>query len=255
MKKSIFFIVSLVLCMTFCSNVFAVKKDSLWIKANDAYSLGEYENALNIYKEIENRGVVSAKLWYNMGNACYKLQNDGMAILYYERALKLDPSNKDIKNNLEIARLKTLDKIESVPEFILTTWVKELRNIMSSDRWAWFGISMLVVTVLFMLLYRHAPRLGQRKLAFVFACIFATTAVVSFIFSANLKKKAEQTNTAVMLAPVSNVKSAPNSTGGNLFILHEGTKVEILERVGHWSKIELSDGRQGWTECKNFEII
>ncbi len=243
------------LCIVANGNVLAADKDSLWVKANDAYSLGEYENALEIYKEIENGGFVSARLWYNMGNACYKLQNDGMAILYYERALKLDPSNKDIKNNLEIARLKTLDKIENVPEFILTTWVKELRNTMSSNRWAWFGVSMLVVTVVLLLLFRHAPSVGQRKLSFVMACIFALVVLVSFIFSVNLKDKAENSDTAVVLAPVTNIKSAPNSTGGNLFILHEGTKVEVLERVGQWSKIELADGRQGWMESRDFEAI
>lgn len=248
-------VAALVLSLFASDYAFAADKDSLWVKANDAYSLGEYENAFKIYKEIEKEGFVSARLWYNMGNACYKLQHDGMAILYYERALKLDPSNTDIKNNLEIARLKTLDKIESVPEFILTTWVKDLRNTMSSNKWAWFGISMLVVTMILLLLFRHAPSIGQRKLSFVFACIFLVIVIISFIFSLNLKGNAERTDTAIVLTPVTNVKSAPNSTGGNLFILHEGTKVEVLEKAGQWSKIELTDGRQGWMVSKDFEII
>ncbi len=256
MKRFIYLCVaSLCFGLLASGGAFAADRDSLWAKANDAYSLGEYENALNIYKEIEKEGVVSARLWYNMGNASYKLQNDGMAILYYERALKLDPANKDIKNNLEIARLKTLDKIESVPEFILTTWVKDLRNTMSSNKWAWFGIAMLVVTVVLLLLFRHAPSVGQRKLSFIMACIFALVVIVSFIFSLNLKSNAMHSDTAIILVPVSNVKSAPNSTGGNLFILHEGTRVEVLERVGQWSKIELADGRQGWMESRDFEAI
>ncbi len=256
MKKNIYcLIVSLLFSVALVGTATASDTDSLWAKANDAYSLGEYENALGLYEEIENEGFVSAKLWYNMGNACYKLQDDGKAILYYERALKLDPANNDIKNNLEIARLKTLDKIESVPEFILTTWIKDLRNTMSSNRWAWFGVAMLLVTVVLLLLFRHAPSITQRKVSFIMACIFAVVMIVSFMFSINLRNKAEHSDTAIVLVPVSNVKSAPNSTGGNLFILHEGTKVEVLERVGQWSKIELADGRQGWMESKDFEVI
>ncbi|MBR5856930.1 MAG: tetratricopeptide repeat protein [Bacteroidales bacterium] len=235
--------------------LFAVDRDSLWNKANDAYSLGEYTTALDIYNHIEKDGYASAALWYNMGNTCYKLQDDGKAILYYERALKLDPSNGDVKHNLEIARLKILDKIEIVPEFILTTWIKDLRNKMSSDRWAWTGIALSVITALLLLCFRFAPKTSQRKVAFAFACLSLLMVLVSFGFSASLKANVKSQDSAIVLAPVSNVKSAPNSTGGNLFILHEGTKVEILEHVGGWSRIELSDGRQGWMLSKDFEII
>lgn len=255
MKKIIYAILFCLGILVLCNTVYAANRDSLWVRGNDAYSLGEYAEALNIYRQIEKEGYVSAKLWYNMGNACYKLQEDGLAILYYERALKLAPSNGDIKNNLEIARLKTLDKIESVPEFILATWIKELRNAMSSNRWAWFGIGMLMVTVLLLLLFRHAPKTSQRRLSFILACIVFAFAIIAFIFAFNLKSRAANSDTAIVLVPVSNIKSAPNSTGGNLFILHEGTKVEVLERVGQWSRIELSDGRQGWIESKDFEMI
>ena len=155
----------------------------------------------------------------------------------------------------EIAKLKTLDKIESVPEFILTTWTKDLRNMMSSDKWAWFGVGMFVLTAVLMLLFRHAPKTSQRKLSFILACITMVIALLSFIFSLNLRSRVNNTDAGIVLVPVSNVKSAPNSTGGNLFILHEGTKVEILERVGQWSRIELSDGRQGWIESEDFEEI
>lgn len=255
MKKIIYVILFCLGIQAFCNAACAANRDSLWVRGNDAYSLGEYAKALDIYLEIEKSGYVSAKLWYNMGNACYKLQEDGLAILYYERALKLAPSNGDIKNNLEIVRLKTLDKIESVPEFILTTWIKDLRNAMSSNRWAWVGIVMLVVTVLLLLVFRHAPKTSQRRVSFILACIVFIFAIMAFLFSFNLKSDAVDSDSAIVLVPVSNIKSAPNSTGGNLFILHEGTKVEVLERVGQWSRIELSDGRQGWMESKDFEMI
>ena len=252
MKKFIYLVLFYI---SVSSVAFAVERDSLWLKANNAYSLGEYNSAVDYYKQIEDKGYMSAKLWYNMGNAYYKLQEDGKAILYYERALKLDPSYQDAKNNLEIAKLKTLDKIESVPEFILSTWTKDIRNAMSSDNWAYTGIVFFLITAVLMLLFRHAPQVAQRKLSFILACITMVIALIAFIFSFNLRSNANSKDSAVVLAPVSNVKSAPNSTGGNLFILHEGTKVEVLESVGGWSKVELSDGRQGWMESKDFEAI
>lgn len=249
------FIYLVIVCFSTVSAAFAGEKDSLWIKANDAYSLGEYNRALSLYQDIEKTGYVSSKLLYNMANTYYKLREDGRAILYYEKALKLNPSNQDIKNNLEITRLKTLDRIETVPEFILATWVKDLRNTMSSNKWAWLGVVLFVITALLMLLFRYAPRRGYRKLSFILACVTLFAVIVSFIFSANLRSRANDTGTAIVLVPVSNVKSAPNATGNNLFILHEGTKVEILEEVGQWCKIELSDGRQGWMLASDFEII
>ena len=251
MKRLVYIFMFILVSQT----LFAADRDSLWVRANDAYSLGEYSTALDIYNHIERDGYVSARLWYNMGNTCYKLQDDGKAILYYERALKLDPSNSDVKHNLEIARLKILDKIEVVPEFILTTWIKDLRNSMSSDKWGWIGIVMLMVTALLVLGFRFAPKSSQRKASFVFACVTLLMVLASFAFSMSLRANVKSQESAIVLAPVSNVKSAPNSTGGNLFILHEGTKVELLEQVGGWSRIELSDGRQGWMMSKDFEII
>lgn len=227
----------------------------LWLDANDAYSLGEYQEAVDIYKEIEASGSVSYKLYYNMANSYYKLQNDGMAILYYERALKLNPANEDIKTNLEIARLKTLDKIENVPEFILSSWVKGIRNSFSSDNWAVAAIILFAVFAFLMLSYKYGFSLTVRKVSFSIGVCVLFFSIVAALFAFSLRSRAISQDNAVILQPVSDVKSAPNSTGSNLFILHEGTKVEVIESVGEWSRIELADGRQGWIETSDFEII
>lgn len=229
--------------------------DSLWYKANDAYAMGEYGNAAEIYRLIEKEGYVSAGLFYNMGNAYYKQGNKGKAILYYEKALKLDPSNMDIKTNLEIARLNTLDKIDVLPEFILTTWIKDIRNMMSSNKWGYSAIIFLAITALLLIGYNFAPSTGQRKFSFILACVTLLLALFSVLFAVNLRKNAGSENYAVVMSPVGNVKSAPNATGNNLFILHEGAKIEVLEKVGGWNRIELSDGRQGWMQASDMEII
>lgn len=227
----------------------------LWTEANDAYSMGQYEGALDGYRQIEDSGYQSYKLFYNMGNAYYKLGENGKTILYYEKALKLDPSGTDAMNNLQIAKLQTLDKIEVLPELIINTWIKDVRNLMSSDSWAYLAVGFLVLMMFLLLMFKFAPTTGKRKLSFVLACVAFLLAIFSILFAASLKADANSEDTAIVMVPVSNIKSAPNSTGNNLFILHEGSKVEILEEAGQWCRIEISDGRQGWMLKGDIEVI
>lgn len=250
--KRIFTLILLVFSLV---NLYADEKGELWTKANDAYSMGQYETALNDYIEIEKNGYQSYKLYYNMGNAWYKTGNMGKAILYYEKALKLNPAGEDALNNLQIAKLQTLDKIDVLPEFIVSTWIKDIRNLMSSNGWGYTAVGLFAVVCILLLLFKFAPTTGGRKLSFVLACVVFLFFIFAVLFAFSLRTKAKSEDNAVVMVPVSNVKSAPNSTGNNLFILHEGSKVEILEQAGKWCRIEISDGRQGWLEEKDIEVI
>ena len=250
--KSIFTLILLVFSLV---NLYADEKGELWTKANDAYSMGQYETALNDYIEIEKNGYHSYRLYYNMGNAWYKTGNMGKAILYYEKALKLNPAGEDALNNLQIAKLQTLDKIDVLPEFIVSTWIKDIRNLMSSNGWGYTAVGLFAVVCILLLLFKFAPTTGGRKLSFVLACVVFMFFIFAVLFAFSLRAKAKSEDNAVVMVPVSNVKSAPNSTGNNLFILHEGSKVEILEQAGKWCRIEISDGRQGWLEEKDIEVI
>lgn len=250
--KRIFTLILLVFSLV---NLYADEKGELWTKANDAYSMGQYETALNDYIEIEKNGYHSYRLHYNMGNAWYKTGNMGKAILYYEKALKLNPAGEDALNNLQIAKLQTLDKIDVLPEFIVSTWIKDIRNLMSSNGWGYTAVGLFAVVCILLLLFKFAPTTGGRKLSFVLACVVFLFFIFAVLFAFSLRAKAKSEDNAVVMVPVSNVKSAPNSTGNNLFILHEGSKVEILEQAGKWCRIEISDGRQGWLEEKDIEVI
>lgn len=250
--KRIFTLILLVFSLV---NLYADEKGELWTKANDAYSMGQYETALNDYIEIEKNGYHSYRLYYNMGNAWYKTGNMGKAILYYEKALKLNPAGEDALNNLQIAKLQTLDKIDVLPEFIVSTWIKDIRNLMSSNGWGYTTVGLFAVVCILLLLFKFAPTTGGRKLSFVLACVVFLFFIFAVLFAFSLRAKAKSEDNAVVMVPVSNVKSAPNSTGNNLFILHEGSKVEILEQAGKWCRIEISDGRQGWLEEKDIEVI
>lgn len=229
--------------------------ESVWAKANDAYSMGEWNNALSLYQKIEKSGEVSAYLYYNIGNTYYKQNIFGKAVLYYERALRINPSFDDAINNLKIVQLHTLDKIENVPEFVFTTWIRNFKNSVDSNTWAVIGLFLLVGLAVLFLLYRFASSTSIRRIAFIVSCVVLFMVIVSFLFSFSLRGYANSTDSAVIMSAVSNVKSAPNSTGNNLFVLHEGTKVTILEDIGTWKRVELADGRQGWLDSSTIEII
>ncbi|MBO7305507.1 MAG: tetratricopeptide repeat protein, partial [Bacteroidales bacterium] len=167
MRKNIFTAIFLLLAYIAC----AQDSYQLWDQANEAYSVGEYNSALEKYEAIQESGKSSYNLYYNIGNCHYKLGETAKAIVYYERALKLNPSGKDAIKNLEIAKLHTLDQIENVPEFILTNWTRDIRNIFSSNVWAYIALAFFAITLVFLLGFKFAPVTSQRKVSFIFACI------------------------------------------------------------------------------------
>lgn len=230
--------------------------DSLWTRAVEDYTDGRYEAALEEFTSIEEQGFVSADLFYNIGNCYYRLDHYlGKAILYYERALKYDPSYEDAAVNLGIARQYTLDRIDSVPEFILLTWIKALRDAVPSDGWAWTAAALLLLTAVMVLLFRFGRSVALRKTAFALAVVSVVMVVIAVIFSLSLRSAAEAGDEVVVTVPVCNVKGSPGSSDQSLFILHEGTKAALVDQLGDWYRIELSDGRQGWLDSKTVEII
>ena len=216
---------------------------AIWKSAEDAYAVGDYD------------GAVSSSLFYNLGNAFYRKGSVGKAILYYEKALKLSPADQDIKHNLEMARVHTLDKIDSVPQFILVEWVKNLRNKLSSNAWAIVSLVFLAISVALLLLYRFSLSSSARKFYFIIAMVLIVLTLFSFLFSLSLARQASGNDTAVVVENIGSVKSSPAAGGNSIFVLHEGTKVKILEKVEQWSKIEIQDGRQGWIKTSDIEVI
>jgi len=251
MKKTL-----LIITFTFiwlASNAQSPKE--IWAEANNNYSQANYQSALDGFLKIEQSGYVSSALFYNTGNTYFKLKQIGKSILYYERALKLNPSDKDVITNLDLAREFTLDKIEEIPDFILKTWVDEINYSLSSDLWAYISLLLMAGIAVLILLFRFGPTSKARKTSFFGAmaafllCVFSVYAAWSQKHSYNLK------NTAIIMKPVSTIKSSPDNSGNTLFILHEGTKVGLIEEIGQWKRVELADGRQGWVTSLDIEVI
>lgn len=230
--------------------------DSLWNSANNAYVEGLWEDAISGYDMIAGLGLESAALYCNTGNAYFKSGNISKAILNYERALKLDPSYEDARYNLELSNNMIQDRIDPVPDFILKVWAKDLCWLMDSDGWAVAFIIMFALMLAMILLFVLSPSVAGRRTGFFTGIVFLLLAVMSLSFSLWQKNDYMKADKAIVMRPVSSVKSSPSSEASqDLFVLHEGTKVDILDQVGSWSNIELADGRQGWIRTSDIEKI
>jgi tetratricopeptide (TPR) repeat protein len=249
--------VALLMMCSFGANASQVSRaDSLWNAANSAYSEGRWDEAVEDYEQISTMGLESPELYYNIGNAWFKAGDNARAVLNYERALKLDPSHEDARYNLEIVEGRIQDNIEPVPEFFLKEWLRNISQIMSSDSWAIFFIVLLGVTLGLFLVFLLAPSVIWRRVGFFTGIITLILMIFALSFSIWQKNDYLGHDEAVVMKTVTSVKSSPSTDNStDLFILHEGTKVTILETMGAWTNISLADGRQGWMKTTDIEPI
>ena len=230
--------------------------DSLWNSANASYVEGRWADAVSDYEKIADMGLESAALYCNTGDAWFKDGNVPMAILYYERALNIDPSYSDARYNLELLNSAVQDRIDPVPELILKAWARKACWMMDSDSWAVCFLVLLAFSLALMLVFVLAPTAGWRRTGFFTGIAVLLLAVASLAFSIWQKNDYMNADDAIIMRPVTSVKSSPSSESStDLFILHEGTKVKVLDTVGKWNNIELADGRQGWIPSDDIEII
>ena len=219
-------------------------------QANAAYNAGNYDSAIRLYEQILDTDVESVPIYYNMGNAYYKMREYALAIYCYEKALKLDPSNDDVRTNLEIANLAIVDKIEPVPQpFFVRGWLG-MKHWLSGDEWAYLSLAAFALLLLAAGLFLRSRRTGLRKLGFFSGLFMVVVFALSVLFAAQLKKASMTQDQAVVMAPTVTVKSSPNSASVDLFVLHEGTKVSLLDETDEWSKIKIANGSMGWMQTE-----
>ncbi len=230
--------------------------DSLWNKATAAYTEGLWDEAASLYNAVAAAGLESPELYCNIGNTFFKSENYPSAILYYERALKLDPSYSDARYNLEVVSDLVQDRIDPVPEFVLKSWTRNLCYVLDSDSWAILSLVFFGICLAMVLLFFLASGTVAKSTGFFTAIVFFLFSGASLGFSLWQRTDYMKADSAIVMKPVTSVKSAPSSGAStDLFVLHEGTKVKILDEVGQWRNISLADGRQGWMLSSDMEII
>ena len=223
--------------------------------ADDEYAKGNYQQAIKDYQEILKAGV-SSEIYYNLGNAYYRTDNITQALLAYERALQLSPGDNDIRFNLQYARSKTIDKITPETEMFFVTWYNSLVNFTSVDRWANTAIVSIVMALLLILVFLFAPQMWARKSGFYGSAVFLLLFAFANLFAFQQKHELETKQGAIVIAPTVNVKKTPAASGTDVFVIHEGTRVDITDRgMKQWRGVKLADGREGWLKTSQIEEI
>lgn len=223
--------------------------------ADSAYARQQYQQAIKDYEELLHDGV-SAELYYNLGNAYYRTDNITRAVLNYERALLLSPGDGDIRFNLQMARSKTIDKITPESEMFFVTWYHALVNIMSVDGWARTALVSFALAIVLALVYLFSARIWVRKVGFFGGLAFIAVFILANLFAYQQRQELVNRTGAIIISSAVPVKSTPSKSGTDLFILHEGTKVEITDgTMRGWKEIRVADGKEGWIETSKIEII
>lgn len=227
----------------------------LWDTANTAYINGDFHKAAETYEQILSRGVSSVKLYYNLANAYFKEERMGKAILFYNRALRLAPGNDDIRYNLSVAEARTKDNIEDIPEFFLVTWMRGIRHTMSCTAWSVLSLALLACMLALFLVYLLAQRLSLRKAGFYGTVVAALLFMLTTWFALGERREMLDDRSAVVMTASTAVKSSPDKSATDLFVLHEGTVVTITDRLDGWCEVVIADGKKGWLECRKIETI
>lgn len=224
-------------------------------KANEAYAQEDYIKAIELYEQTAREHGVSSDLYYNLGNAYYKHNEFAKAILNYERALLLNPGNEDARFNLDMANTHIVDKIDPVGRFFLSVWIDTMRSYLSSNTWAVIGIIAFFLFIGGCYLYLFTRSVPLKKIGFFGGIVVLLIAIMANCFAWGLNEKKEIRNEAIVFDATVSVKSSPAESGTDLFVLHEGTKVVVLSKVGEWSEVKISDGNRGWLPSAAIEII
>ena len=248
--KNILFLLLMIANVVVAQNV-----DTLFVSANELYRNGAFEEAIKKYKKIESQDTVSSELYLNLGNAYYKLNKVGPTIFYYEKALKLDPLNVDVKNNLIFAKRLALDNIEEVPKTVFQRINKNYLQKLSYNDWAIVVVVLSFSSAIFFLLFYFGYSSTRKRIYFTTSGISLLLLIFSIFITYNQYSQTTKNIEAIVFVKKTAVRNAPTFNSEEIFILHEGTKVMVLDAVDNWKKIKLIDGKQGWMIADEIKLL
>jgi tetratricopeptide (TPR) repeat protein len=253
MKKYIIALISLVLVSLGSERTYA--QQDLLNAASVAYDSAQYQQAIDAYEQIATQFGVNPELYYNLGNAYYKQKNYPKAILNYERCLLYDPSNVDAQENVELARLQCVDKIEAIEPMFFVNWSNAIRDSFSCDTWGTMAIILFLLFIAGCGMYFFSHRTARRKLGFYGGILAILLCFVCIHYANAQRDHIQKRDYAIVMTPSVIVRSSPADSGTQLFTIHEGLKVHIRSTLSGWSEIELTDGQVGWMPSEGLEVI
>ena len=253
MIKNIF---KIILLMIFISlSIAKADVKSVMQKGNVYYKNNQYQLAIDEYDKLIKQGYEGTSLYYNLGNAHYRLGKIGYAILYYEKALKLSPNDEDVKHNLKLARINIKDKVETLPTFfIFNIWESVLASL-SVSGWTVFVYIVFILLLLCVIAYFFSRTSTQQRVSFFSGVGVFTFLILVIILLAVKMNKEFNIKDGIIVSNVVTVKSSPDNSSKDEFIVHEGIKIRLEDKVDNWVKIRLADGKLGWISEDNLRQI
>ena len=245
----------LILLLLIANVLNAQDEQKIFESANEMYKQQNYEKAIEYYKTLEKYNLISSELFYNLGNSYYKLNKVGPSIYYYEKALKLNPLNKDVQNNLVFARRLALDNIEELPRTVFQKLNSRYLQKLSYNQWAIVSIVFCVMSSLLFLLFYFSNQPRSKRTFFVTSLISFLFLIISLTITYNQFSYFKNNKVAIVFAEETEVRNAPSLNSEEVFTLHEGTKVIVLDTIDDWKKIKIADGKIGWIIADDIQLL
>jgi len=224
-------------------------------EANKVYNEGSFGEAAELYETVIKNGYQSAEVFYNLGNAYFKENNFSAAILNYEKAKKLKPNDDDINFNLSIANNRIVDKIETVPELFYMRWWNNLSYALTVDQWGLVSAGSFILLLLMALAFLLSQVVWLKKISFWIGMLFLVASISTYALANQKFNSFRKDHEAIVFTPTVTVKSSPTESSIDLFVIHEGTKVELIDHVGEWYEIKIANGSVGWVKTGDIEKI
>ncbi len=219
------------------------------------YMSKQYDKSINSFQTLVNDGYQSHSLYYNLACAYFKIEDYSHAMLWFERSKRLNPSDEDTEFNLQVAKYKLKDKIEALPEIFFVNWWKSFLNIFNEKQWAINAIILFFILFSLIAVFLITPYYWMRKTSFYVGVLVTFLFFVSFISAYSQAKLKTQNNIAIVMSKKLEIKSSPDASSKVLFVVHEGIKVNVQDKIGDWVEIKLPNGDKGWVLLSELEIV
>lgn len=229
--------------------------DEFMQQGGEYYRNGEYDKAIETYEKIMNSGYEGTAIYYNLANSYYRIGKLGYAILNYERALKFSPSDEDVKHNLAFAYLSTVDRIQPLPKFFIFDIWETILGMFSVNGWSYLAYFLYIILLLFIAYYFFAKFIFQQKAILISGLgILILLALTISLLVVKLNRETTEKSGVIIVQSVT-VKTSPDIKSTDTFVIHEGLKVNLEDKLDNWVKIRLADGKIGWILAENSEEI
>ena len=215
-------------------------------KGNQLYQKGNYKTAISNYETVLASGQQSAELYFNLANCYYKLHKVAPAIYNYEKALQLNPNDQEIKTNLEFAQKMAIDDIKVIPNVGFNKIIEEFTNTYFYDTWAWISVLLAFLFFAFFGSYYFSKTSFQKRIFFTGMFVILIAIVISIASAIYEKNRIINEKAAIIFSETSSLKTEPKASSSQIILLHEGTKVYIVENIANWKKVQLTDETTGW---------